>query len=261
MAPGLFLVIFWLIVVSVTLFLIGRWGWRQFQRWLNEPEEPLPPPPEMTGAECIVLQFPEAFMEAVPKAEVPEWRRNRYTEVHGGKLIFTQKLAEAMILAALVELWHKGLLQFRVAPKDPDPFDPLSLNFEVFVRRPQPLPLTPLGRCLEVGFRQATRPLWFFRPARSEAVLEDLIEFALREVRRCLGWRKARRDGAENLILYVREFLAMKPPSPEKVTAVKKTLASLRDHDERLEEALKATVTYTLTALRRLEPDRDEFFL
>jgi len=87
------------------------------------------------------------------------------------------------------------------------------------------------------------------------------VEFALREVRRSLGWRKAKRNSAENLVRYVKEFLATTQPPSGAVANVKGALEALRAHDEALAEALQATIRYTLLALRRLEPDRDELGL
>ncbi len=258
MPPGIVLVVFWLLVASLGIAALLVVGYRHFQRWLLAPDEPTLPPPERIGAECVVLKFAEHFVETVPKAEVPEWRRSRYTEVSEGKLALTDRIAEMMLLAALAELWSQGMLNFRVVPKEPDPFDPHSLDKEVLVTMGRMLPLTPLGRAFTVGFRAATRPLWLLREKRTEAVLEDMVEFALREIKRCLGWRKATRNSAENLLRYVREFSANISVPEEAVAQLQQTLAELQKHGDGLADALKATISYTLAALRRLEPDRDE---
>lgn len=261
MPPGIALVVFWLLVVTLGIAAVLVVGYRSLVWWLNAPDEPVVPLPNQSGAECVVLHFAEQFLDTVPKSEIPEWRRYRYTEVAEGKLVLTDELAEMMLLASLAELWQQGLLSFRVVAKDPDPFDPHSLDKEVLVSMGQMLPLTPLGRCFTVGYRIATRPVWLLREKRNEAVLEDLVEFALREVRRSLGWRKAKRNSAENLVRYVKEFLATTQPPSGAVANVKGALEALRAHDEALAEALQATIRYTLLALRRLEPDRDELGL
>ncbi len=198
-------------------------------------------------------------MDTVPKSKVPEWQRYRYTEIADGKLVLTQQLAEAMVLAALAEFWRQGMMGFRIAPKNPDPFDPNSLDYEVLVSMGKLLPLTLMGRSLTVGFRQATKPIWLLREKRSEAVLEDLVEFALREVRRCLGWRKAKRNSAENLVKYVQEFTQTSNIPSDAVETVKGAIKALQQQDAALAEAVKKTIGYTMTALRRLEPDRDEW--
>jgi hypothetical protein len=84
--------------------------------------------PDCLGAECVVWQFADQFVETVPKNQVPEWKRHRYTELTDGKLALTQPLAEAMLLAAIAELWQQGLLQFRLAPKRPTPLTPTALT-------------------------------------------------------------------------------------------------------------------------------------
>jgi len=261
MPPGVILVVFWLIVTALGVTVLMVYGFRQFSRWLNAPDEPTLPPPNKLGAECVVLRFAEEFVETVPKNEVPEWRRHRYTEVSDGKLVLTEQLAEAMLFAALAELWRQGMVNFRVVPKEPDPFDPYSLDKEVLVSMGQMLPLTPLGRSFALGFKAATKPVWFLREQRNEAVLEDMVEFALREVRRCLGWRKAKRNNAENLVRYVQDCSEGQTISRESVDAVKSAIDSLRSQSAELAEAVKATISYTLMALRRLEPDRDELGL
>jgi hypothetical protein len=258
---GIAFVIFWsaviLIAAAVALSAAVRW----LQGWLNAPEEPPLPPPNCVGAECVVWQFADRFVDAVPKAEVPEWKRHRYTEINDGKLALTQQLAEAMLLAALADLWQRGCLQLRVQPKSPDPFDPHSLDYEVWVKLSDATPLTPLGRSLRVGFRQATRPVWLLREARDEAALEDLVEFALREVRRCLGWRQASRSSAENLVRYIAHFGRQHRADENAVGAVKDAISALRSRDPHLAQALQNALGYTLLALRRLEPDRDEWGL
>lgn len=258
MAPGIVLVVLWLLVAATALTTAVVLGYRWLQRWLNAPDEPPLPPPDRLGAECVVLKFADQFVDAVPKSEVPEWQRQRYTEVADGRLVLTQPLAEAMLLAALVELWQQGMLQFRVASKNPDPFDPNSLDYEVLVSMGQMLPLTLLGRSFTIGFREATKPIWLLREKRSEAVLEDMVEFALREVRRCLGWRKAKRNSAENLVAYVREFAQAANIPPDAVETVKGAIKALQQQDAVLADAVKNTISYTMTALRRLEPDRDD---
>ncbi|MCX7643070.1 MAG: hypothetical protein N2116_04605 [Armatimonadetes bacterium] len=261
MPPGVILVVFWLIVAAVGMTALIVYGFRQFSRWLNAPDEPALPPPEKLGAECVVLRFAEEFVETMPRKDVPEWRRHRYTEVSDGKLVLTEQLAEMMIFAALAELWHQGMVSFRVAPKELDPFDPHSLDKEVFVSMGQMLPLTPLGRSFAIGFKAATKPVWLLREKRNEAVLEDMIEFALREVRRCLGWRKAKRNSAENLVRYVRDCSEGQTISRETFEFVKNAIDAFRSQNAELAEAVKATIGYTLMALRRLEPDRDELGL
>ncbi len=258
MPLGIVLVIFWLLVAALGIATLLVVGYRYFHQWLNAPDEPALPLPDRIGAECVVLRFAEQFVDAVAKSEVPEWRRHRYEEVGDGKLALIEDLAEAMLLAALVELRQQGMLNFRVVPKDPDPFDPQSLDKEVLVSMGQMLPLTPLGRSFMVGFRAATRPIWLLREQRTEAVLEDLIEFALREVRRCLGWRKATRSSAENLLRYVREFSANAIIPEDALLQVKNTLAAFQEQEKELADALKAALKYILYALRRMEPDRNE---
>ena len=261
MPPGVILVVFWLIVVALGITALLVWGVRQFNKWLNAPDEPTLPSPEKLGAESVVLKFAEEFVETVPKNEVPEWRRFRYTEVSDGRLVLTEQLAETMLFAALAELWKQGTLSFRVVPKEPDPFDAASLDKEVLVSMGQMLPLTPLGRSFTFGFKAATKPIWLLREKRNEAVLEDMVEFALREVRRCLGWRKAKRNSAENLIRYVRDCSEGQSISPETVETVKDAINAFRSQNAELADAVKATISYTLMALRRLEPDRDELGL
>lgn len=261
MPPGVILVVFWLIVFALGVTALLVLGFRQFSQWLNAPDEPTLPPPEKLGAECIVLRFAEEFVETVPKNEVPEWRRHRYTEVGDGKLVLTDQLAEAMLFAALAELWQQGMLSFRVTTKEPDPFESYSLDKEVLVSMGRMLPLTPLGRSFVIGFKAATKPVWLLREKRNEAVLEDMVEFALREVRRCLGWKRARRNSAENLVRYVQDCSTGQTISREAVDAVKSAIESFRSQSAELAEAVKATISYTLMALRRLEPDRDELGL
>ncbi|MCS7265764.1 MAG: hypothetical protein NZ805_13130 [Armatimonadetes bacterium] len=261
MPPGVVLVVFWLIVAGLGITALIVFGVRQLNRWLNTPDEPSFPLPDKLGAECVVLKFAHEFIETVPKKDVPEWRRHKYIEIVDDKLVLKEHLAEIMIFAALAELWQQGLLNFRVAPKEPDPFDPHSLDKEVFVSMGQMLPLTPLGRSFAIGFKAATRPVWLLREKRNEAVLEDMIEFALREVRRCLGWRKAKRNSAENLVRYVQDCFASQTISSETVETVKKAIDAFRSQSAELAEAVKATIGYTLMALRRLEPDRDELGL
>ena len=125
---GIVLVIFWLLVTVGAIVLAATYGMRWLQAWLSAPEEAPLPPPDRLGAECVVWQFADQFVETVPKNQVPEWKRHRYTELKDGKLALTQPLAETMLLAAMAELWRQGLLQFRLAPKTPDPFDPHSLD-------------------------------------------------------------------------------------------------------------------------------------
>jgi hypothetical protein len=261
MPLGVALVVFWLIVAALGITALMVWGVRQLNKWLNTPDEPTLPPPEKLGAESVVLKFAEEFVETVPKNEVPEWRRYRYTEVSDGKLVLTEQLAETMLFAALAELWRQGMLSFRVVPKEPDPFDPVSLDKEVLVSMRQMLPLTPLGRSFSLGFKAATKSVWLIRDKRDEAVLEDMVEFALREVRRCLGWRKAKRNNAENLIRYVRDCSEGRSISRETVEAVKDAIDAFRSQNAELADAVRATINYTLMALRRLEPDRDELGL
>lgn len=261
MPLGVILVVFWLVVAALGVTALMVYGFRQLSRWLNAPDEPILPPPDKIGAECVVLRFADQFVETVPKSEVPEWRRHRYTEVSDGKLVLTEQLAEAMLFAALAELWQQGLISFRVVPKEPDPFDAYSLDKEVLVSMGQMLPLTPLGRSFSVGFKAATKPVWILREKRNEAVLEDMVEFSLREIRRCLGWRKAKRNSAENLVRYVQDCSAGQTISHETVDAVKNAIEAFRSQSVELAEAVRATIGYTLMALRRLEPDRDELGL
>lgn len=261
MPLGVILVIFWLVVAALGVVVLMVYGFRHFSQWLNEPDEPTLPPPNKLGAECVVLRFAEEFVETVPKDKVPEWRRRRYTEVGDGNLVLTEQLAEMMLFAALAELWKQGLLSFRVVQKEPDPFDPYSLDKEVLVSMGQMLPLTPLGRSFLFGFRAATKPVWLLREKRNEAVLEDMIEFALRDVKRYLGWRKARRDNAENLVNYVRDCSEGQTIHHEAVEAVKVAINAFCSQSAELADAVKATISYTLMALRRLEPDRDELGL
>ncbi len=261
MPPGVILVVFWLVVAALGLTALIVFGFRQLSRWLSEPDEPVLPPPDKLGAECVVLKFAEEFVETVPKSEVPEWRRHRYTEVGEGKLALTDHLAEMMLFAALAELWQQGLVSFRVIPKEPDPFDPHSLDKEVLVCVGQMLPLTPLGRSFSVGFKAATKPVWLLREKRNEAALEDMVEFSLREVRRCLGWRKAKRNSAENLVRYVQDCSVNLSISREAADAVKGAIDAFRSQNEEMADAVRATIGYTLMALRRLEPDRDELGL
>jgi hypothetical protein len=256
---GIFFVVFWLLVVTGAILLAATYGMRWLRAWLSTPEEPPLPSPDCLGAECVVWQFADQFVETVPKNQVPEWKRHRYTELTDGKLALTQPLAEAMLLAAIAELWQQGLLQFRLAPKTPDPFDPHSLDYEVLVRLSESVPLTPLGRSFRIGYQQATKPVWLLRDAREEAVLEDLVEFSLREVRRCLGWRRARRSSAENLVRYVAEFAQTHPATETDLARLKETLNALQTHDPQLAQALKNALGYTLLALQRLEPSRDEW--
>jgi hypothetical protein len=166
-----------------------------------------------------------------------------------------------MIFAALAELCQQGIVSFRIVPKDPDPFDPQSLDKETWVNMGQMLPLTPLGRSFTVGFKMATKPVWLLRESRNEAALEDMVEFALREVRRCLGWRKAKRNSAENLIRYVSEFTEGQSIPPEAIDSVKEAITAFQSQNAELAETVRATISYTLMALRRLEPDRDELGL
>jgi len=258
MPPGVILVAFWLVVAALGVTALMVYGFRKLSRWLNEPDEPILPPPNKLGAECVVLRFADQFVEAVPKSEVPEWRRFRYTEVGEGRLVSTEQLAEAMLFAALAELWRQGLVGFRVSPKEPDPFDPYSLDKEVWVSMGQMLPLTPLGRSFAIGFKAATRPVWLLREKRNEAALEDMVEFALREIKRALGWRRARRNSAENLVRYVRDCSSGQTIPQEAVEEVKGAIEAFRSQSSELADAVKATIGYTLMALRRLEPDRDE---
>ncbi|MFA0779879.1 MAG: hypothetical protein RJAPGHWK_001386 [Candidatus Fervidibacter sp.] len=261
MPLGIVLVIFWLLVTVGAIVLAATYGMRWLQAWLSAPEEAPLPPPDRLGAECVVWQFADQFVETVPKNQVPEWKRHRYTELKDGKLALTQPLAETMLLAAMAELWRQGLLQFRLAPKTPDPFDPHSLDYEVLITLSDDVPLTPLGRSFRLGFQQAIKPVWLLRDARQEAVLEDFVEFALREVRRCLGWRRARRSSAENLVLYVAEFAQAHPATETDLVRLKETLAALHCHEPQLSQALKDALRYTLLALQRLEPSRDEWGL
>jgi len=258
---GIVLVIFWLLVTVGAIVLAATYGMRWLQAWLSAPEEAPLPPPDRLGAECVVWQFADQFVETVPKNQVPEWKRHRYTELKDGKLALTQPLAEAMLLAAMAELWQQGLLQFRLAPKTPDPFDPHSLDYEVLITLSDDVPLTPLGRSFRLGFRQAIKPVWLLRDARQEAVLEDFVEFALREVRRYLGWRRARRSSAENLIRYVADFAQSHPATETDLARLKGTLQALDSHDPQLSQALKDALRYTLLALQRLEPSHDEWGL
>lgn len=258
MAPGIVLVILWLFIAAMVLAVVIALSYRWLRRWLSEPDEPSLPPPEAVGAESVVLHYAEQFVDTVQKSEIPEWKRHRYTEVTEGKLVPTQQLAEAVLVVALVDLWHQGFLNFRIVPKAPDPFDTQSLDREVLVVMGKMLPMTPLGRIFAVGFRDATKPIWLLREARKEAPLEDMIEFALREIRRQLGWRKAKRNSSENLIVYVREVSQTQTVSSDEVAEVKSAITALQEQDASLAEAVKTTVAYTLTALRRLEPDRDE---
>jgi hypothetical protein len=107
----------------------------------------------------------------------------------------------------------------------------------------------------------ATKPVWLLREGRNEAALEDMVEFALREVRRCLGWRKAKRNSAENLIRYVSEFTEGQSIPPEAIDSVKEAITAFQSQNAELAETVRATISYTLMALRRLEPDRDELGL
>lgn len=261
MPLGILLVVFWLLVAGLGATALIVVAHKFLNQWLNSTDEPVLPPPNQLGAECVVLKFAGQFVETVPKSEVPEWRRHRYIEVGRNELVLMEKLAEEMLFAALAELWHKGMVSFRVAPKEPDPFDPYSLDKETWVGMGQGLPLTPLGRSFSIGFKAATKPVWLLREKRNEAVLEDMIEFALREVKRRLGWRKAKRNNAENLIRYVQECMAGQQIPSDAVSEVKNAIAALRAHDTELAETIKATINYTLAALRRLEPDRDELGL
>jgi hypothetical protein len=261
MPLGIVLVVFWLLVISLGITALIVVGYRQLNRWLNAPDEPVLPPPNQLGAECVVLKFAEQFVETFPKSEIPEWRRHRYTEVAEGKLALTDQLAEMVIFAALAELWQQGIVSFRIVPKDPDPFDPNSLDKETWVNIGHVLPLTPLGRSFTVGFKMATKPVWLLRESRNEAALEDMVEFALREVRRCLGWRKAKRNNAENLIRYVSEFTEGQSIPPEAIDSVKEAITAFQSQNAELAETVRATISYTLMALRRLEPDRDELGL
>lgn len=261
MILGIVLVVFWLLVISLGLVLLIVFGHRQLNRWLNSPDDPVLPPPNQLGAECIVLKFADQFVETFPKSEIPEWRRHRYTEVSKGKLALTDQLAEMMLFASLAELWYRGFISFRIVPKDPDFFDPQSLDKETWVKMGGTLPLTPLGRSFTVGFKLATRPVWLLREKRDEAVLEDMVEFALREMRRHLGWRKAKRNNAENLIRYVSEFVEGRPTPSDAVESVKNAIAAFQSQNTELAETVKATISYTLSTLRRLEPDRDELGL
>lgn len=261
MPLGILLVVFWLLIAGLGVTALIVIAYKHLNQWLNSIDEPVLPPPNQLGAECVVLKFAQRFVETVPKSEVPEWRRHRYIEVGENELVLMERLAEEMLFAALAELWHKGMVSFRVAPKEPDPFDPYSLDKETWVSMGQGLPLTPLGRSFSIGFEAATKPVWLLREKRNEAVLEDMIEFALREVRRRLGWRKAKRNNAENLISYVQECMAGQPIHSDTVSEVKNAIAALKAYDAELAETIKATISYTLAALRRLEPDRDELGL
>ncbi len=257
MPPGVILVVFWLVLIALGLTVLMVYGLRQFNRWLNAPDEPTLPPPEKWGAECVVLRFAEEFVETLPKGEVPEWQRHKYTEVGDGKLVLNEQLAETMLLSALAEFWQQGLVSFRIEPKEPDPFDPNSLDKVIWVRMVQTLPLTPLGRSFNVGFKSAIKPIWILREKRNEAALEDMIEFALREIRRCLGWRRAKRNNAENLVRYVQDCSSVQNIPREAVEATKSTIDSFHSQSSELANAVKATIGYTLMALRRLEPDQD----
>ncbi len=261
MPLGIVFVIFWLLVVVGVIALALTYGTRWLLTWLSTPEEAPLPPPDRLGAECIVWQFADQFVETVPKNQVPEWKRHRYTELKDGRLTLTQPLAEAMLMAAIAELWQQGLMQLRVAHKAPDPFDPHSLDYEVLVTLSDGVPLTPLGRSFRVGFQQAIKPVWLLRNARQEAVLEDLVEFALREVRRSLGWRRARRSSAENLVRYVAEFAQTYPATETDLARLKETMNAFQSHDPQLAQALRGALGYTLLALQRLEPSRDEWGL
>lgn len=261
MPLGIIFVVFWLMVATLIFTAIVIYGFRYFNRWLNTPDEPTLPQPEKFGAECVVLKFAEEFIETITKSDVPEWKRRKYTEIGEGKLVSTEQLAEMMLFASLAELWQQGVLNFRVVSKEPDPFDPHSLDKEVLVSMGKMLPLTPLGRSFALGFNAATKPIWLLREKRSEAILEDMIEFALREVRRCLGWRKAKRNNAENLVKYVHDYFSSQSISTEAIKAVKRAIDAFRSQNPELADAVKATINYTLISLRRLEPDRDDLGL
>ncbi|MCS7223401.1 MAG: hypothetical protein NZ959_02405 [Armatimonadetes bacterium] len=257
MPPGLLLVILFLAAAGVGVFFAVRTGLALFHKWLDSPDDLIVPPASEIGPDCVVLRFADEFVPTVPASEVPPWQRFRYHDIRNDLLVPNDELAMAILKVSLLDLVQAGKIEITVKESS-ETGDPLKgSDKELWLRQAGDLPLTPLGRCWSLSFKMTTRSLWLFRPERSSVPLDDLVEFAIREAKRSLGWRKAKRSASENLILYVQEFLAKRNVPESERERVKRLLSSFKEEKPELEEALSRGIKNALDSLKRIEPDRD----
>ncbi len=255
MPPGLFIVLI-VIGAAVALLFTGiRTAARALKKWLESPDEVYLPPASEIGLDCAILRFPSDFVPTVAASEVPLWQRYRYQEVGDQLLALNDELAIMMMMVSLLDLWQSGKVEISVTP--PQKEDDGDGEAEIWMKQTGELPLSPLGRCWAASFKMATQPLWVFRKERSSAPLEDVVEFALREAKRSLGWKRARRSHSENLVLYVQEFVAKRNVPVTERDRARQLLNTVKTQHPDLYQNLEKGLRSALEAIKRIEPDRD----
>lgn len=282
------MVVILIIAVVVAFIVVVRAFINAAEGWWSKPPEPMLqlPLPSVTGPECIVLAFADMFVEATESPS--EHLKTQFTQVpSSGMHVHNRRLVEEMLFASFVWLFREGAIEWSLRKRNIDPFSPFPLrDWELHMRPIRAFPRTPFGRNFEVGFRRALKAWLIHKPGDDTASVEEVIEFALREMRRLMGRTRLSGDAYKDLIQYVQRFLAEQGlyEMREEVGFLGKRTLSFKPIKERFEELrpqaeqlkmqlmefvrdepvlaeqLRTSISEGMAAIRQLEPDRDSLF-
>jgi hypothetical protein len=288
MVGGVVLVIICLVAVIVAFYVVIRSLMQAFNEWWSKPVEPALqlPLPSVTGPECLVLAFADMFIE--PVQSPPEHLKAYFSLVpSSGVHVPNKQLVEEMFFASFVWLSCEGAIEWSVRKRNVDPFSPFPpRDWELHMRPVRAFPRTPFARNLEVGFRRALKAWFIHKPGDQTAPVEEVIEFALREIRRLTGWTKLTGDAYRDFIQYVQHFLAerglyevseekglfgrrriMFKPIKERIDELRAQAEQLKaqlmqfvDQEPILTKQLRTSISEGLAAIKQIEPDRNAIF-
>lgn len=288
MVSGVILVTLLVLAITIGLIAIIRLLIQVIEEWWSKPIEPAfqLPLPSVNGPECLVLAFADMFVETVKSP--PEHLEANFTKVPSSNThVSNKRVVEEMLFSVFAWLSLEGVVEWKLCKRQVDPLSPFPpRDWELHMRPIRAFPRTPFARNFEVGFRRALKAWFIHKPGDDSASVEEVIEFALREIRKLMGRAALTGDVYRDLVRYVQRFLATQGLYEMRegvgflgrrfisFEPIRERVEELRQHAEQfkvqleqfvrdepaLADQLRVSISEGLSAIRQLEPDRDSLF-